>query len=358
MDLLEKKTLKVTRGFTYTYYTSPAKDGRPTLLLIHGFPDAPDTYEEAIRDYLLPNGYGVIAVDCLGYNGTSKPTDVESYNMQLMTQDLKEIVDKEGLDKVISVGHDWASIPCNALLCRPNISRHLLSSILTLMNRFQQGSAVAQRFYNFHPDRVCGLILLNVSYMPPSPEPFNLDNVLELTKSIFGYGTHWYWKLFTADDGAQVLDGHLDAMWDVAHGEPETWLETLCYPDGVRNFVLADKRQPTMAYATEERKQKWIASMKEGGFDAPLNYYRSMVFGVQHKADAKIPKENIHVKCPFLFWGGKRDMVCRPELLQGSLDAGLIPDSTQVVVDSGHWAHLDKPKEFGEALVGWLKAKF
>lgn len=29
--------------------------------------------------------------------------------MQLVAQDLKEIVDKEGLSKVVSVGHDWVS---------------------------------------------------------------------------------------------------------------------------------------------------------------------------------------------------------------------------------------------------------
>ena len=107
MDKLEKKTIDVSRGFTYTYYTSRAKDNKPTLLLIHGFPDSPDTYEEVIREYLVPNGYGVVAVNCLGYSGTSRPTDKESYSYQLLARDLKEIVDKEGLDKVISVGHDW-----------------------------------------------------------------------------------------------------------------------------------------------------------------------------------------------------------------------------------------------------------
>jgi soluble epoxide hydrolase / lipid-phosphate phosphatase len=50
MDQLEKKTLKVSRGFTYTYYTSPAQDYKPTLFMVHGFPDAPDTYEDVIRD--------------------------------------------------------------------------------------------------------------------------------------------------------------------------------------------------------------------------------------------------------------------------------------------------------------------
>ena len=202
--------------------------------------------------------------------------------------------------------------------------------------------------------------MLNVAYLIPTPgEPFHLDSVLKATQDIFGYGTYWYWKLFAGEDGAQVMDEHIESMWDVAHGEPETWLDTLCKPDGVRNFLLADKRQPTMSYATEERKQKWIASLKQPpGFDAPLNYYRSMVFNVQDEANEHIPKENIPINVPFLCWGGQRDYVCRPELLQMSIDAGLIPDHTKVVVDSGHWAHLDKPKEFGEALVGWLKGKF
>lgn len=141
-------------------------------------------------------------------------------------------------------------------------------------------------------------------------------------------------------------------MFDVVHGEPETWLDTMCKPDGVRNFVEQNKRQPVMAYATEERRKAWIESMSRGGFDAPLNYYRSMVFGVQDQADEAIPPENIPIKVPFLFFGGKRDYVCRPEMLQMSLDAGLIPDCQSVVVDSGHWAHMAMPEAFGEALVG------
>lgn len=199
-----------------------------------------------------------------------------------------------------------------------------------------------------------------VAYLVPNPDqPFDLDATNEMTKGIFGYGIYWYWKLFTAPDGPNIMDSHLAAMWDVAHGEPETWLETLCKPDGVRNFLLEDKRQPTMSYATEERKRKWIESMSQPpGFDAPLNYYRSMTGGVQDQADKNIAPENIKINVPFLFFCGQRDYVCRPELLQMSLDAGLIPDCQRVVVDSGHWAHLDKPKEFGEALVGWLEEKF
>lgn len=203
-----------------------------------------------------------------------------------------------------------------------------------------------------------GLVLLNVAYLIPTPEPFNLDATLDMTTNIFGYGIYWYWKLFTAPDGAKVLDSHLDSFFDVAHGEPETWLQTLCQPDGVRNFVEADKRQPVMPYATEQRRHTWLEQFGRDSFDAPLNYYRSMVNGVQDTANKAIPPENIPIKVPFLFFGGQKDYVCRPELLQMSIDAGLIPDCKSVVVDSGHWAHLAKPEAFGEALIAWLKEKF
>jgi soluble epoxide hydrolase/lipid-phosphate phosphatase len=107
LDQVEQKTFDVSRGFKYTYYTSPAKKGPPTLLLIHGFPDSTEHWREVAQEYLIPNGYGIVAIDCLGYNGTSKPLEKEAYNMKLMAQDIKEILSKECLDKVISVGHDW-----------------------------------------------------------------------------------------------------------------------------------------------------------------------------------------------------------------------------------------------------------
>jgi soluble epoxide hydrolase/lipid-phosphate phosphatase len=112
MNKLDKKTLDVSRGFTYTYYTSPAKGGCQTVLLVHGFPSITEEWSEVISDHLLPNGYGVLVIDCLGYAGSSKPTDLNAYNLQYIAQDIKEIFDKESLDKVVSLGHDWVSISC------------------------------------------------------------------------------------------------------------------------------------------------------------------------------------------------------------------------------------------------------
>ena len=66
------------------------------------------------------------------------------------------------MSKVIAIGHDW-------------------------------GSAVAARLYNYYPDRVAGLVCLNVVYLPPSAEKFDLDAANEISKAVFGYPQYYYW---------------------------------------------------------------------------------------------------------------------------------------------------------------------
>ena len=104
MDKLDNKTIKVSRGLSYNYYTSPAKHSQPTLFLAHGWPDTAALWSGLVADYLLPNGYGIVAIDCLGYGGTDKPTDYTAYDLQKMSADVIEILDKESVDKIVSTG--------------------------------------------------------------------------------------------------------------------------------------------------------------------------------------------------------------------------------------------------------------
>ena len=52
-------------------------------------------------------GYGVVAPDLLGYGDTDKPRGLEAYKMKRMSGHITEILDIEGLKKVIGVAHDW-----------------------------------------------------------------------------------------------------------------------------------------------------------------------------------------------------------------------------------------------------------
>ncbi|WQF79204.1 Putative alpha/beta hydrolase-1, epoxide hydrolase [Colletotrichum destructivum] len=331
MDLskLTKKTLDVSRGFSYTYYTTPAQGSQPTLILFHGWPDTARLWAGLINDHLLPLGYGVVALDGLGYGESSKPIDPRVYACDGLAADAVEILDAEGLKKVVSFGHDW-------------------------------GSMIAQRLYNFHPERVCGLVTLNVSYSAPTGH-FDLDMVNAQTKKLFGLGTFEYWHFFTADDGVEIMNRNLESVYAAAFGEPETWLDTFCSPGGTRRFVSEGRTQPTLPFATAEHKADFMGRFSkagDGGFAAPSCMYSAMRTGVQAEADRKIAEEAKTVRVPVLYWGGKRDFVCRPEILQLSIDAGLLPDVKSVTRDGGHWALLEKPDEFGQDVLKWLQETF
>jgi soluble epoxide hydrolase / lipid-phosphate phosphatase len=111
MEQLKRRTHTTSRSLQYTYYvSSPSKPSLPTVLLLHGWPDDAHMWSDLISNHLLPAGYGVLAPDCLGYSGTSKPTTTSSYNSESMSADLCEILAAEHISKVISLGHDWSVV--------------------------------------------------------------------------------------------------------------------------------------------------------------------------------------------------------------------------------------------------------
>ncbi|KAI7767329.1 hypothetical protein LZL87_014350 [Fusarium oxysporum] len=327
LSKLTKKTLQVSRGFTYTYYTSPAQASKPTLILFHGWPDTALLWAGLINDYLVPNGYGIVALDCLGYGGSSKPTDPSCYAWQHMTADAVQILDAESLNSIISLGHDWGSITC-------------------------------QRLYNFYPSRVCGVVMVNNAYSPPTGQ-FNLDAANKMTKETFGYGFFEYWHFFTADDGASIMNQNLESVYGVAFADPQSYLENYSTPDRMRKFVSEGRTQPTLPYATSEHKADFMARLgRDGGFNAPSCWYKAWTLGLQNEADNLVAEDAKTINVPAFFWGAEKDAVCKPALLQPSVDAGLLPNVKSVTRQGGHWALLEKPVEFGQDVIGWLQATF
>lgn len=100
------KDFVVSRGINYHYYFSPARDAHPTLLFHHGFPSTSYDWRHQAA-FFSARGFGVIVPDLLGYGGTAKPDAPAEYIPSKMVRDLLDILDNEGIEKVISIGHDW-----------------------------------------------------------------------------------------------------------------------------------------------------------------------------------------------------------------------------------------------------------
>jgi soluble epoxide hydrolase / lipid-phosphate phosphatase len=100
------KDLNVTRGLQYHYYAVPANTGKPTLLFLHGYPSTSYDWRHQVA-FFQDKGYGLIVPDMLGYGGTAKPLDPQLYVSSLVTKDIVDILDAEGIDQAVVIGHDW-----------------------------------------------------------------------------------------------------------------------------------------------------------------------------------------------------------------------------------------------------------
>ncbi|KEF61369.1 uncharacterized protein A1O9_02935 [Exophiala aquamarina CBS 119918] len=330
---LTKKTLAVTRGHTYTYYTNPPDASsprpKPTVLLVHGWPDDASCWSRVIRDTILPEGYGVVAPDLLGSGESSKPLDEREYDFRKIAGDVVEILEKEDVAKVVLWAHDW-------------------------------GAAFASRIYNYHPSRALALTLTNTNYFAPNSTPFSIDALIELTQKTHGYGICWYWHLFASDEAPQLMTDHIDTLWTILHGSGETWLETFCKENGFRDALFSDRRKSVLPYANEEMKKEWVSKvLADDGLrlKASLMWYRALANGFQDEANTEAT-QNLVLKVPYLLVRAEDDVCCKGEDHEMLKKAGLLgEDADTEVMGGAHWVMLSHPKEYGRKIVSWLKKK-
>jgi len=331
MERLQRTEFITRRSLKYTYYVSTS--GRsteqcPTLLFLHGFPDSARLWKDVISNLSdLPNK--IIIPDCLGYAGTDKPADTTLYAYQGQADDLAEILDNEDATGTIVIGHDW-------------------------------GSALAQRLYLHQRDRINGVVLLNVAYLVPSSEPFNLAHANDITERMTGRPRLAYWELFTASDGAEVIDRNLDRMWQALHGDVEDWMKKLfCTRGALRDFLLGSEEVPLKAYAKQpERKEAFLQQFARDGFAPALRMYKATALNVQTSSDSHIPRDKLTIGVPMLYLICTQDAVCTPETMIPAKKQGLVPDLKEVVIESAHWSPMEKPKEVAAHIRDFLTERF
>lgn len=337
MDNFQKKTLVTSRSLKYTYYVSPTgeepSEDCPALLFLHGFPDSAHLWTDVIAGLgNVPNK--IIVPDCLGYAGTDKPEDTELYIYDRQTADLMDILAHEKVPNgpnTVVIGHDW-------------------------------GSGLAQRTYLYHREMIKGLVLVNTGYLVPSADTFDLDAVNALTEKLLGYPQFAYWELFTAPDATDVIDGRLERMWAVAHGDRPHWMKTLfCAKNAMRNFVLGDEQVPLRPYAQQAKfRDRFMEqfSAANGGFAGALQMYRSTANNVQGKAFAALNEKreiDLNIDVPVLYFVCREDDVCVPEtMMDPSKQMGLVPKVRDVVLDCAHWSPMEKPAEIAAEIKKYL----
>jgi pimeloyl-ACP methyl ester carboxylesterase len=224
-----------------------------------------------------------------GYNLSSKPAELDQYQMKHLVEDIRALAEHLGSKKFILVAHDW-------------------------------GGVVAWAFAMAHPECLEKLIIVNA----PHPGVF----ARELRDNPAQQKASEYMLFFRGDQAeARLSADNCAALVKAVMGE------------GLKTGAF-----------TEEDKQVYIEAWSQpGALTGGLNYYRAMKAGPPAPGESRenrmaIDPARLMVKVPTLVIWGEKDTA----LLTGNLDGldQFIPDLTIRRVPEGtHWVVHEKPVE-------------
>jgi soluble epoxide hydrolase/lipid-phosphate phosphatase len=168
------KQIDLSDGTHYGYVKVTPQPGKPTLLLLHGYPSSSFGWHHQVKQSISA-GYGVIAPDFLGYGDTSAPSDVAAYDHTKIAKQIAEILDAEKISTVIAIGHDW-------------------------------GAGFLSVFARMFTKRISLLIFICVGYGNSHEIMTDMNRLDAQLKQLFGRELFGYWQFHNKPEAASILD--------------------------------------------------------------------------------------------------------------------------------------------------------
>jgi pimeloyl-ACP methyl ester carboxylesterase len=269
------------------------------ILFLHGFPEFWYAWKDQLIEFAAT--HQAVAPDLRGYNLSSKPAEVEQYEVPLLVEDVRALAEHFGHDRFILVGHDW-------------------------------GGAVAWATALYHPERIEKLVIINA----PHPGIFGR----ELRSNPAQQQASQYMLLFRSP-------------------QAEAFLSAKQYAYLVEAVLGPRLRR---GYFTEEDRAAYLAAWSQpGALTGGLNYYRAARVGPPSSAaepPIALPSDlpSLTVKVPTLVIWGEKDI----HLLAGNLEGleGFVPDLTVLRIPDGtHWVVHEKPAVINAAIREFISAR-
>lgn len=124
MSAVEIFDLALPHGITLSCRAA-GEAGRPTVVLLHGFPEAAFIWDEVMQR-LAPQAR-CVAPNLRGYERSSAPTAVEAYRAKHLVTDIAALIDSLGAPVDLLVAHDWGgALGWNLAAQRPALLKRLL----------------------------------------------------------------------------------------------------------------------------------------------------------------------------------------------------------------------------------------
>jgi pimeloyl-ACP methyl ester carboxylesterase len=319
-----------------TFYLACGAEDAPAVVFVHGWPELSVSWRHQLPCFARL-GFRAIAPDMRGYGRSSVYGRHEDYAIEHAVQDMLELVDAIGCEKVVWVGHDW-------------------------------GSPVVWSLASHHPERCYGVANLCVPYLakgfcPPSFLPL-------VDRSVYPEGEYpagqWDYQLFYEESFAkaqQAFEADVSATVKAlfrkgnpdARGKPSRTARIRRDGGWFGGAGKAPNLPIDRDVLTEEDLHQYAAALKANGFFGPCSWYmnhrRNMDFASKAEGGGRL-------RLPVLFLHGACDYTCETMLsrLAEPMRADC-EDLTEVVVASGHWMAQERPAAVNAAIVKWLATR-
>lgn len=271
------------------HYVQTGSDDKPLMLFIHGYPEFWYSWRFQLKEF--EDRYRCVAIDQRGYNLSDKPKPVESYAVDELVGDVRDVIEELGYKKAIVVAHDW-------------------------------GGLVAWKFAEAYPEMVEKLICCNI----PRPGSFRR----RIMSSWSQFRKSWYMFFY---QNARIP-------------------ELLCAADDMKMLELAFRNKEmgirNWKNFTDDDLEAWKYSFSMNGasFKYPINYYRNIFSNVSKKDDAVL-------EMPTLIIWGTGDGALDIEAAEHSLTT-LRNGTMKKIAGASHWVQQDEPEIVNQYITEFL----
>ena len=322
-----------------TFYLACGEPEATPLIFVHGWPELSASWRHQLPVF-ASLGFHALAPDMRGYGRSSLYANTSDYALEPIVADMIELLDAQGVEKAIWVGHDW-------------------------------GGPVVWSIAQQHPDRCYGVANLCVPYIP---EGFSPENIIPLAdRSIYPEdqfpAAQWDYQLFYRESfeaASQGFEANVRSTVKALFrsGDPSGagqaartasiratggWFG----PGGAAPDLPRDPK-----ILTEEDENRFVAALERTGFFGADSWYMNGDRNVEYSARAKA---SWRLSMPTLFLHAAYDYVC--ETLHSPLAEPMrshcsCSNLTEFTVQSGHWMAQEKPVQVNAALAKWLATQF
>jgi pimeloyl-ACP methyl ester carboxylesterase len=280
-------------------HVAEAGDG-PAVIFLHGFPELWYSWRHQMAA-LAAAGYRAIAPDRRGYGDTSIPETPADYDINHLTGDIVDLIDRLGIESATLVGHDF-------------------------------GALVAWSTALIQPRRVRAVAGFSVPHVPRTPVP-----PMQFFRQVMGDDFYMLWL---------QEPGVADSLFaeDIERALAGEWVTDR----------LNWQHRPVperFSWRSANDQRVYIDALRRNRFTGPLNWYRNF----DRNWELLAAHDGHTIDCPAMFVARQDDPVLRfmpPAVMEGHVTDLRV---NELLPGVNHWVQEEAPDQVNTLLIDFLR---